>query len=331
MTDQHSSETEHYRRILPSKWYVRRTDNQASIVPEGSVSSTALVFVIAIMTFLACLTFGAVMAVQETAQSWQLQISREATVQIKPEEGLDMEGALLKVQEIAAASAGVQHAFIVDAQDTAKLLEPWLGSNFTIDDLPIPRLVTLIIDPLTPPDFSALKAAVKQAVPEAIVEDHRNWVDRLVSMAQTTVFIGIGLLILVLVATALAVIFATRGAMSGNDHIIEVLHFVGAESQFIAQQFRTRFFLTGIKGAVLGGVSAIITFFFLNHWFALNVTSPQGSQTSALFGTFSMHWSGYAGVGFIIFLIAFITAETTRLTVMRHLKGLDGNNLYAVQ
>ena len=31
-------------------------------------------------------------------------------------------------------------------------------------------------------------------------------------------------------ATVLAVVFATRGAMAGNGHIIEVLHFVGAEA-----------------------------------------------------------------------------------------------------
>ena len=50
---------------------------QASIVPVGNVSSTALIFVIAIMTFLACLTLGAVTVVRQTANSWQLQIARD--------------------------------------------------------------------------------------------------------------------------------------------------------------------------------------------------------------------------------------------------------------
>ena len=44
--------------------------------------------------------------------------------------------------------------------------------------------------------------------------------------------IGIAVLVLMLSATVLTVVFATRGAMAGNGHIIEVLHFVGAEATF---------------------------------------------------------------------------------------------------
>ena len=64
----------------------------------------------------------------------------------------------------------------------------------------------------------------------ATLDDHRTWVDRLVAMARTTVMIGVAVLALMLSATVLSVVFATRGAMAGNGHIIEVLHFVGAEA-----------------------------------------------------------------------------------------------------
>ncbi len=43
----------------------------------------------------------------------------------------------------------------------------------------------------------------------------------------------------------------------------------------------------------------------------------------ALFGSFSIGLSGYAGATAIIVLVAVLTAETTRLTVLRHLRGLD--------
>ena len=48
--------------------------------------------------------------------------------------------------------------------------------------------------------------------------------------------------ILVITAMALAVAFATRGAMAGSRHIVEVLHFVGAEDRFIAGEFQRLFF-----------------------------------------------------------------------------------------
>ena len=80
----------------------------ASIVPERSVAGSALVLVIAIMTFLSCLTLGAVTLVNDTAATWQTQISREATIQIKPAEGLDMEAALAGAAKIAGGFAGVR-------------------------------------------------------------------------------------------------------------------------------------------------------------------------------------------------------------------------------
>ena len=306
-----------------SRWLLRRRSTQRPIVPEGSIASTALVFVIAIMTFLACLTLGAVVVVRQSAEGWQSQISREATIQIKPADGLDMEAALVDAQGIAAGFPGVSDARIIDKQATARLLEPWLGAGLDIETLPVPRLVIITIDPASPPDFPALKKAVAEAVPQATVEDHRTWVDRLVSMSRTTVFIGLAILALVLTATALAVVFATRGAMAGSGHIIEVLHFVGAEPGYIARQFQRRFFRTGIKGAMAGGLAAVLVFIFVGWWSSSNMATPEADQANALFGAFSIGWAGYAAILGVVIMVAALTAETTRMTVIRHLQGLD--------
>src|SRR5215213_4891935 len=91
----------------------------APIVPERNVVGSALVFVIAIMTFLSCLTLGAVTLVRDTASVWEAQISREATIQVKPVDGLDMEGALGTVARIAMGFAGVKDIRIVDRAATA--------------------------------------------------------------------------------------------------------------------------------------------------------------------------------------------------------------------
>ena len=101
----------------------------APIVPAQNVAGRALVSVIAIMTFLSCLTLGAVTLVRDTASVWESQISREATIQIKPAEGLDMEAALEKAAEIASGFPGITGARIVDREATARLLEPWLGTG----------------------------------------------------------------------------------------------------------------------------------------------------------------------------------------------------------
>src|SRR5690606_16265752 len=124
---------------------------------------------------------------------------------------------------------------------TERLLSPWLGTGLDLDELPVPRLIIVTINEAYPPNFARLRESIRAEIPHASLDDHRTWVDRLVTMAETTVAIGIGALVLMLTATVLSVVFATRGAMAGNGHIIEVLHFVGAEARFIAREFRRHF------------------------------------------------------------------------------------------
>ena len=302
---------------------LRALRRQTPIVPEANVAGRALVLVIAIMTFLSSLTLGGVSLVRDTASVWESQIAREATIQIKPTDGVDMEDALTRAAEIAAGFQGIVRAEPVSREATARLLEPWLGPSLNIDELPVPRLVVLTVDQSIMPDFEQLRAALATEVPTATLDDHRTWVDRLVAMARTTVTIGMTVLGLILSATVLCVVFATRGAMAGSGHIIEVLHFVGAEARFIASEFRQHFLLTGAKGAAAGGISAILVFLMFSWWSSSNVATPEGDQASALFGNFAIGLLGYAGVAALVAVVAALTAVTSHLTVVAYLTDLD--------
>ncbi|WP_421927422.1 cell division protein FtsX [Neoaquamicrobium sediminum] len=304
----------------------RTPRKSAPIVPPQNVAGSALILVIAIMTFLSCLTLGAVTLVRDTAATWQTQIAREATIQIKPAEDFDMEAGLAAAQRIVSGFAGVRSASIVGAEATIRLLEPWLGSGLDIDELPVPRLVIVTIDPASPPDFASMRTALSAEVPQASLDDHRTWVDRLVAMARTTVTIGISVLALMLAATVLSVVFATRGAMAGNGHIIEVLHFVGAEARFIAGEFRRHFLLTGMKGAAAGGLAAIIVFVAFSWWSSRNMATPEADQATALFGNFAIGTAGYAGVALVVIAVGALTAATSHLTVVSYLGDIDARH-----
>lgn len=298
----------------------------AAIVPEQNVAGRALILVIAIMTFLSCLTLGAVTLVRDRAGVWENQIAREATIQIKPADGLDMEAALQTAARIASGFQGVKATQIVDRAATARLLEPWLGSGLDIDELPVPRLVMVTIDEDSPPDFAGMRSLLSSELPTSSLDDHRTWVDRLVAMARTTVTIGIAVLVLMLSATVLSVVFATRGAMAGNGHIIEVLHFVGAEAGFIATEFRRHFLLTGMKGAAAGGLAAVVVFIGFSFWSSMNLATPEADQATALFGNFAIGAPGYAGVVLIVLVIAALTAATSHFTVVTYLADMENSN-----
>ncbi|WP_422646672.1 cell division protein FtsX [Agrobacterium tumefaciens] len=295
----------------------------APILPPSNIQGNALMVVIAIMAFLACLTLGAVSMVRATAATWQSQISREITIQIKPEDGLDMNAALNKARNLAMTFVGTREGTILDDAATSRLLEPWLGSGLNLAELPVPRLVVITIDENNPPDFQAMRDMLKTEIPQAFLDDHRTWVDRLVSMARTTVGIGVGVLILVFTAMVLTVVFATRGALSGNRHIVEVLHFVGAESSFVAREFQKHFLKISLKGSAAGSALAALVFLVAGFWQSSTVATPQSDQASALFGSFSVGLGGYLGIAATMMIIALLTTVTARITVIRTIDDID--------
>ncbi|KAB0677028.1 cell division protein FtsX [Aureimonas leprariae] len=305
------------RRDAPAK------TRPTPIVPPANVAGRALMTVIGIMTFLASLTLGAVTLISDTASVWESQISREVTVQVRPDDGLDMAAALDTVRKVALGIPGVASAEAMTDDATSRLLEPWLGEGLDLDELPVPRLVLIGIDERAPPDFAALRARIVAAVPQASLDDHRAWVSRLVAMANATVVVGVAILLLVVVATVLTVVFATRGAMSGNRHIVEVLHFVGARPAFIAGEFERHFLKLGLYGALAGGVCAVLVFLGMGLWTRSNQATPEADQISALFGSFAIGWTGYVGVLLTVAAVGGITAVTSRLTVTRQLAAID--------
>ncbi|MEZ2222904.1 cell division protein FtsX [Rhizobium sp. RCC_161_2] len=293
------------------------------IVPSSNIQGNALIVVIAIMAFLACLTLGAVSMVRSTAASWESQIAREITIQIKPDDNLDMDKALTSARDIALGFVGTKSGQIVDEAATARLLEPWLGSGLDLKELPVPRLVIITIDETHPPDFEAMRGLLKSEIPQATLDDHRTWVDRLVSMAHTTVLIGTGVLLLVFTAMVLTVVFATRGTLSGNRHIVEVLHFVGAEGTFVATEFQKHFLKISLKGSAAGSGLAALFFATAGLLQRSTIATPQTDQATALFGTFSVGTLGYLGILATMIIIALLTTVTARFTVMRTIYEID--------
>ena len=80
------------------------------LVPADSIAGRALVVVIAIMTFLACLTAGGAILVGEASQAWRGDVSRDVTIQIKPRAGEDVDAVVAAAAEIASRAPGVADA-----------------------------------------------------------------------------------------------------------------------------------------------------------------------------------------------------------------------------
>ena len=295
---------------------------QASIVPADSISGHALLAVIAIMTFLAALTLGAVVLVRSAAGEWQSAVAREITVQVRPSAERNIDADVQKAAALASATPGIGGVRPYTKEESANLLEPWLGSGLALDELPVPRMIVVRITPGETPDLASLRKQLAEQIPGSSLDDHRGWVDRMRAMARSAVALGLAILALVLAAAMLSVMFATRGAMSTNRQIIEVLHVVGAKRSFIAGEFQRHFLLLGLQGGAIGGAGAMVLFALiavLSDWFK---GTPGESQAGALFGNLSLGLEGYGAMIGLVVLVAAVTAGTSRLTVQRTLRSM---------
>ncbi len=295
----------------------------APIVPGDSIAGRSLGAVIAIMTFLAALAAGVAMLVADAASSWQSEVAREVTVQVRPLPGRDLEADVAAASAIMRQAAGIADVRAYTRQESAELVEPWLGSGITLGDLPIPRIIVAKLVPGGSANFGDLRKALAAQVPGATLDDHRSWIDRMRTMAETAVAAGMAILALVIAVTVLSVSFATRGAMASNRPTIEVLHYVGATDRFVASQFQRHFLVLGLKGGAIGGGAAMALFGILQAADSWLISRPGGEEAAALFGSLAIGPAGYVAMFVVIVLMALVTAVASRRTVTHTLENIE--------
>jgi cell division transport system permease protein len=286
-----------------------------------SAGGRALAGVIAILTFLAALCAGGAELVAASSAQWRSAVAREITIQVRPSLQRNIEADVSRAADLARNTPGVERVEPFSKAESERLLEPWLGAGLDFSDLPVPRLIVLKLQDGARPDFATLRKTLRETVPGATLDDHALWLSRLSTMANTIIGIGTFLVGLVLAAAGLAVTFATRGAMAGNREVVDVLHFVGANDAFIANEFQRRFFRLGLRGSAVGAFVALLLMAVLGFLAGSWRASPAGDQIEALFGTFGIGWRGYAIIVFIALAVSVITGIVSRVTVRRFLNG----------
>lgn len=303
--------------LLDRIWPERNQSFQ--IVPRQSISARTLALLVAIMTFLSCVTFGAVYLVQNSTLAWSSEVGREITVQLQPREDEQMLSDLRVVISLAKQSPGVANAFELTLEDSEELLTPWLGEGFDLSAFQLPRLVIVRLADPSQFDLKMLETALTEAVADVSVDTHALWQQQLNAMAGTVVLSGILALILILSATVLAIIFATGGAMASNREIVDVLHFIGASDNYIASAFQTRFLTIGLQGGLVGGAASIVFFFAASMITGALLPQQSATQVELLFGQFTLGWLGLFGLVATVGVVAILTAITSRITVHRFL------------
>ena len=288
------------------------------IVPAGSVTGRSLTLVITIMCFLACLTAGAVYMINQSAAAWLKDIASEVTVQIEPRERADTDRVVKDVATFLVSQPGIRGVKPLSSEQSAALIEPWLGQSDALKSLPIPRLIAVELDRVAPPDFAALRERLAAEFKGVALDDHRQWQLQIRTITRSFALGGLAILMLVGAATTAIIISATRSAMASNREIVEVLHFVGATDRFIAREFEKHFLSLGIRAGLVGAGSAMLVFLLMPSVMEL---LGGGTVTMAelrrMIGSGAIDGPGYILLATVVVVIAALCMLTSRFGVYR--------------
>lgn len=299
--------------------FTRRTDLQLDRDSLGQF----LPWLIAFMVYLSILALAGMLVLDDVARRWDKGMSGTLTVQIAPSvsKGLNVGTTqkaskkesrhLQAIIDLLSSTPGVARAEILSEDRVLVLLEPWLGKGALGSDLPLPKLIDVELEKGVALDMAALEFRLAAIAPGAVLDDHGVWLGHLVDLIQSVRALALAVILFIAIATIGTVIFATRTGLAIHHEAIEVLHLIGAQDSYIAQQFASRALMLGLRGGFIGLLLAVPTL-----W---SIGTLARSLNSGYFPEFSLslaHWAVLACLPIVVSLIAMISA---RLTVMKTL------------
>jgi cell division transport system permease protein len=216
-------------------------------------------WIVAAMAFLAALAIVGALATADAAQRWRTGLTGSLTVELPAvtvgtaaESHASTEERLKRALDVLRAEPGIQRAAAVPQSRIAELLAPWLGTAGLADTLPVPQLIDVMLAPDGHLDMAGLKQRLAAAVEGASVDDHQLWVADLVHLARLGVGVALAIVLLVALTAAAAMVIATRAGLAVHHDAIDLLHLMGAEDDYIADQFAGQATRLGLRGGLLG-------------------------------------------------------------------------------
>ncbi len=285
----------------------RRTDLPLDRDPSGRF----LPWLVALMVYLAALALVCAMAMAKMVDRWDTGLSGSITVQVPPPEtGApdDQEATIDRVIELLLENKAVRNAAVLEPDQIAALLEPWLGAGAAYGDLPLPTLISVGIDPEVVPDYRELARRLAEAAPGTVLDDHQSWLGQFLDLVRTIELVAALIVILVGASAVAMVVFATRMGLVIHGRVIELLHLIGAQDAYVAREFETHALRLALRGGAVGLLFAIATVALIAHLFERmeSVLLPELTLSP-------IEWAALAMLPLAIAMVAMLTARFTVL------------------
>ena len=239
---------------------------------KGENTSLFLQIIISIAIFIFAITLSGVLSMNSMISNWNKSILGSITVQIIPIPDSNKEKVqtqLLAYEEKAVeflkSVNGIIKVTPLNDEQLDNLLRPWLGDDVSISDLPAPRIIDVKLAKDANIDFDQLREDLSQASPQASLDNHKIWLNKLIALTDGLNLIATTILTLVIAITSGAIFYTTQMSMGLHKDIIEILHIIGAKDTYIAQQYAKRMGFLGLIGGLFGLIFAIPAIFFIGN------------------------------------------------------------------
>lgn len=284
------------------------------IVPRGGFGTWLVLLSTATMAFLAVFALALSATTLRTAQSWQTDLARTATLQITStgeDRTRDTELAL----HVLSTVPGIAEARVVSDLEQRALLAPWFGHDLPLDTLPLPRLIAITTAP-SGYDQQDLRLRLAGELPTARLDDHDRWRAPLATAhVRMTWVVALALGLITATSGAITALSA-RAALAANTQVIDVLRLVGARDSWIAKAFVRRITRRAFLGALIGTVFAV----------GILAAFPSGTASGAASGTgtsvpslrpHGVTWLSFAALPLFAAAVAFVTTRANALGILK--------------
>lgn len=142
----HEAETETDETQPPKKGLFGRLRTEP-LLPEAGAGGAPLTAVIGVMSFLAVLAMAAALIINQSTTAWTSDLRSEITIQVKGATAADIEAGVAAVRRVLADTQGIEEVTERSREESAALLEPWLGRGNVEAFLNIPAILEVKASP----------------------------------------------------------------------------------------------------------------------------------------------------------------------------------------
>jgi cell division transport system permease protein len=287
-------------------------EHDRKLIPEGRVSGP-MPWVIAIMLFLTLLVAAAGLTLADAARQGGDDLAQQVTVQIIESDPVARAGQRAAVAKALRGFPGISEVKPVPDAEVRALLEPWLGTGVIDADIPVPALVDVRFAVV--PDAATLRQLqqrLKPIAPATKMDSHASWMAPFFDLMSALIWLSVGVLLLLLVATSAVVVLAVRSALNTHKGTLEIMHMMGGTDLQAARLFQRRVALDALLGGVAGFAAAAAVILALGGRFA--------AVEPGLLAGASFPWYGWVVLALIPLAVMGLAMLMARWTVVAALK-----------